>query len=218
DRVGGAVLAAGGAVGVPTCVWEFPMMTRSGIRNCFARPFTRPFRKTPFRVRPTLEMLENRWLPSNIVVNNPTDTPVAGETDLREAIAQANTNGGDETITFDPTVFATHQTIGLSGTQLELTDTTGTETITGPAAGVTVSGNLNIIYPANNGFEVPNLGAGISAYGYGSPEAAAAGLPALPPGSGWTFTGTAGIAANGSNFNVNGASNGNSDGTTSTSG
>jgi hypothetical protein len=29
-----------------------------------------------------------------IVVNNPTDTPVAGQTDLRQAIAQANTNGG----------------------------------------------------------------------------------------------------------------------------
>ena len=30
--------------------------------------------------------------------------------------------------------------ITLAGTQLELTDTTGTETITGPKAGVTVSG------------------------------------------------------------------------------
>ena len=37
-------------------------------------------------------------------------------------------------------MFSTPQTITLSGTQLELSDTTGTETITGPAAGVTVSG------------------------------------------------------------------------------
>ena len=48
---------------------------------------------------------------------------------------------GAETINFDPTVFATPQTITLNGTQLELSDTTGTETITGPAAGVTVNGN-----------------------------------------------------------------------------
>ena len=44
------------------------------------------------------------------------------------------------TITFDPTAFATPQTITLTSGQLELSDTTGTETITGPAAGVTVSG------------------------------------------------------------------------------
>ena len=37
-------------------------------------------------------------------------------------------------------MFSTPQTITLTGTQLELSDTTGTETITGPAAGVTVSG------------------------------------------------------------------------------
>ncbi len=37
-------------------------------------------------------------------------------------------------------MFKTPQTITLTGTQLELSDTTGTETITGPKAGVTVSG------------------------------------------------------------------------------
>ena len=109
------------------------------IRTMFARPVIRPFRKAPFRARPTLEVLEDRWVPS-IVVNNPTDTFVAGETDLRDAIEQANMNGGNQTITFDPTVFATPQTITLTGTQLELTNTSGAETITGPAAGVTVSG------------------------------------------------------------------------------
>ena len=41
------------------------------------------------------------------------------------------------------TVFATPQTITLGGTQLTLSNTTGTETITGPAAGVTVSGGGN---------------------------------------------------------------------------
>ncbi len=37
-------------------------------------------------------------------------------------------------------MFKTPQTITLAGTQLELSDTTGTETITGPKPGVTVSG------------------------------------------------------------------------------
>jgi CSLREA domain-containing protein len=87
-----------------------------------------------------LESLEDRWLPSTIVVTNPTDTPVAGQTDLREAIAQANANEGDQTILFDSSVFSTPQTITLTGTNLELSDTAGMETITGPAAGVTVSG------------------------------------------------------------------------------
>jgi len=38
--------------------------------------------------------LEDRRLLSTIVVNNPTDTPVTGEIDLRQAIVQANSNGG----------------------------------------------------------------------------------------------------------------------------
>ena len=93
--------------------------------------------------RPTLMALEDRRLLSTIVVNNPTDTPVAGQTDLRQAIVQANSYGGVETITFDKTVFKTPQTITLNGTQLELSDTTGTVTITGPKAGVTVNGGGN---------------------------------------------------------------------------
>src|SRR5262245_55098498 len=88
------------------------------------------------RLRPTLLVLEERKLLSTIVVNNPTDTPVTGEIDLRQAIDMANTNGGDEAITFDGTVFATAQTIKLASGQLELSDTTGTETITRPSGGL----------------------------------------------------------------------------------
>ena len=62
-----------------------------------------------------------------------------GTTSLREAITFANAIPG-QTITFDATVFASAQTITLSRGQLELSNTSGTETITGPAAGVTVSG------------------------------------------------------------------------------
>ena len=91
-------------------------------------------------MRPTLVALEDRRLLSTFVVNNPTDTPVAGENNLRQAIASANATTGANTITFDSTVFATPQTITLGGTQLELSNTSGTQTITGPSAGVTVSG------------------------------------------------------------------------------
>ena len=92
------------------------------------------------RLRPTLLALENRSLLSTFTVTNPTDSPVAGEIDLRQAIGLANAAGGANTIDFDSTVFNTPQTITLSGTQLELSDTTGTITITGPKAGVTISG------------------------------------------------------------------------------
>jgi hypothetical protein len=71
------------------------------------------------------------------------------------------------------------------------------------------------ILPINNGFEVPNLGAGPLAFGYGTPI----GSPQLPSvaGIGWTFVGASGITANGA-FDQSGDSNGNSDGTKSTSG
>src|SRR5207253_8059929 len=59
---------------------------------------------------------------------------------LRLAVALADTDGVASTITFDPTVFAQNQTITLSGSPLELSDPSGMETITGPAAGVTING------------------------------------------------------------------------------
>ncbi len=121
--------------------WIPPWLTPSG---------TPTLRKPPRRVRPILEALEDRCVPS-IVVNNPTDTAVAGETDLRQAIAQANTDEGAETITFDPMVFSTRQTINLTGGQLELSDTTGPETITGPSVGVTVNGGgLSRVFQVDN--------------------------------------------------------------------
>ena len=77
-----------------------------------------------------------------LVVNTTVDGLITppGQLDLRQAVNLANVLGGSQTITFDPTVFATPQTITLTAGQLELSDTTGTETITGPAAGVTVNG------------------------------------------------------------------------------
>ena len=117
------------------------MTMPSWIRNVFAR--SRTIRKVPHRVRLALEALEDRWVPSTFTVNSTGDSGAGSGLvgDLRYCINQANFAGGNETIIFDSTVFATAKTITLGGTQLELTDTTGTETITGPAAGVTVSGN-----------------------------------------------------------------------------
>ncbi len=65
----------------------------------------------------------------------------SGDLSLRQAVNLANVLDAAETITFDPTVFATPQTIDLTQGQLELSDTGGMETIDGPAAGLTVSGN-----------------------------------------------------------------------------
>ncbi|MCE9563151.1 MAG: hypothetical protein K8U57_14000, partial [Planctomycetes bacterium] len=82
---------------------------------------------------------------SRFVVDNTSDIDdgnfTIGNLTLREAVALANAAPGANTITFDPTVFATSQTITFTNGRLAITDTTGTTTITGPAAGVMVNGN-----------------------------------------------------------------------------
>lgn len=52
-----------------------------------------------------------------------------GNFSLREAVALANLQAGADTITFDPTLFSTQQTIGLKAGQLNVTDDL---TLTGP--------------------------------------------------------------------------------------
>src|SRR5262245_14717327 len=99
------------------------MTTRSCIRKLFARPGQRTVRKVPPRTRLTLEALEDRSVPSPFTVTNTLDDGSVGS--LRWAVGQANTTAGANTITFDPTVFASPQTITLTGTQLELRDTSG---------------------------------------------------------------------------------------------
>ena len=81
---------------------------------------------------------------ASLTVNTTVDAlaPGAGLLSLREALAFANIDTtGNATITFDSTVFASALTIDLSLGQLELDNLTETETIVGPAAGVTVDGN-----------------------------------------------------------------------------
>ncbi|MCE9563551.1 MAG: IPT/TIG domain-containing protein, partial [Planctomycetes bacterium] len=78
-----------------------------------------------------------------------------GDLSLREAIFFANATPGADTITFDSTVFATAKTILLGGTQLTLSDTSGSTTITGPVAGLTID--------ANNASRVLQVNAGVTA-------------------------------------------------------
>ena len=80
---------------------------------------------------------------SNLVVNTTSDSiaPGAGLLSLREAIAFSDTSpSGNAPITFDAAVFASPETINLTGYQLELSNPMGTASIVGPAAGLTIAG------------------------------------------------------------------------------
>src|SRR5262249_14522926 len=92
-------------------------------------------RRKRWRRRPTLLALEDRRLLGTFTVDS-TNPSCPGS--LAAEIALANAPGPN-TVNFS-SLFNTPQTITLAGTQLELSSPSGTETITGPAAGVTVSG------------------------------------------------------------------------------
>ncbi len=137
------------------------MLLPPPLRSLEARRLpSRARRRQPWRRRrPLLEGLEDRRLLAAIVVNNPTDTPVTGQIDLREAITMANDNSGADTITFDPGVFSTPQTIALTAGQLTLTDTTGATTITGPSVGVTIARST----AATLNFRIMSVNSGVTA-------------------------------------------------------
>src|SRR5690348_9805442 len=101
------------------------------------------------RFRPVLLELEGRRLPSMFTVTSTNDNGGSGT--LRSAVLQADSAGGSNTIAFDPTVFATPQSITLSGGELLLTS--GTITVNGPGAGLlTVNGNqFDRIFQVNAG-------------------------------------------------------------------
>ncbi|HET6248445.1 MAG TPA: Ig-like domain repeat protein [Tepidisphaeraceae bacterium] len=102
-----------------------------------------------------VDALEPRQLLTSIVVNTPVDAIFpqdSGLTSLRSAIATADANGSPTTITFDPTVFATAQTIQMNGDLLDLNNSLEAITITGPAAGVTLNaGNLSGVFEIDSG-------------------------------------------------------------------
>src|SRR5262245_9491264 len=120
------------------------MTMRSWIRKLFTRPATRTIRKAPRRTRLSLEALEDRWVPSTFTVLNTNDS---GDGSLRAAVEAANNTAGPDTIDF-----AVSGTISLGGTQLELTDTTGETTITGPGANLlSISGGgLSRVFQVDN--------------------------------------------------------------------
>ena len=117
-----------------------------------------------------------------LVVNTTSDSiaPGAGLLSLREAIGFANsTPSEDSTISFDSTVFNTPQVITLTGSQLELSDTSGTETITGPQAGVTVSGGgLSRVFQVDPGVTASISGLTISGGNSAAAAVAACATPA----------------------------------------
>ena len=100
-------------------------------RRTAAKPLAWRSGLVPRRPR-TFERLEDRLMLTTLVVNNPTDSTLAAELSLRQAVAQANTDaaaGTSDTITFDPSLGS--GTITLAS-DLELSGAgTGTITIDG---------------------------------------------------------------------------------------
>jgi len=131
-------------------------MFRRLLRKFFS-PVSEVVRKRRRRFQPMIEILEERRLLSNYFVNKLGDagTGAGNSGDLRYCINQANANPVANTISFDATVFATHQTITLGSTDLVLTRPAGAGvpvgfvgsllTITGPAAGVTIDAGLRTV-------------------------------------------------------------------------
>jgi predicted outer membrane repeat protein len=110
----------------------------------------RSSRKSSRRRLLAMEWLEDRKLLTTFTVNSTLDDGSTGT--LRWAVGQANSTTGANTIAFDATVFATPQTITLGTGVLSLTNTTGAETITGPAAGVTINGGgASGVFSINSG-------------------------------------------------------------------
>ncbi|MCI0462715.1 MAG: hypothetical protein L0Z62_37680, partial [Gemmataceae bacterium] len=105
----------------------------------------------PRSTRLTVEVLEDRSVPSTFSVHNLADS---GSGSLREAILLANANPGVDRISFAPGV---QGTIALTSGELSITDDL---TITGPGADrVAVSGNdaSRVFHIANTGSDVTEV-------------------------------------------------------------
>ena len=107
-----------------------------------------------------------------LVVNSTGDGPgQTGQLTLRMAVDLADIAGTSQTITFDPTVFATPQSIVLTQGELVLNNTHAPITIEAPAAGVTVSGgNLSTVFVVGSGVTASISGLTITGGGRGSSQ------------------------------------------------
>jgi hypothetical protein len=93
-------------------------------------------RRPDRHVRPQVEALEDRNLPSSLTVVNLADS---GSGSLRDAVQQANAAAGADTISFAAGLSGQ---ITLTSGQLEISDATGPTTINGPGANLlAVNGN-----------------------------------------------------------------------------
>ncbi len=101
----------------------------------------RPRRLNRRCLRPRLLELEQRRLLTLLTVMNTGNDPNSPGT-LPYVIAEANADLTANTIAFAPMFIGSQQTITLQG-QLELSNTSGTQAIDGPAGGVTISGGGN---------------------------------------------------------------------------
>ena len=95
-----------------------------------------PGRRARHGLRPDVLALEDRRLLASLAVTN---TNASGTGSLAAAIAAADGNNQANTITFQGAIWNTPQTITLGGSAI-LSDSSGAQTITGPAARVTISG------------------------------------------------------------------------------
>src|SRR5262249_29391378 len=93
-----------------------PMTARSWFRSPFASRFPASSGRgsSRRRLRPTVTALEGRELLSTLIVSNINDS---GTGSLRAAVAQANSDGGGDTIGFS-SLFNTPQTITLTSGEL----------------------------------------------------------------------------------------------------
>ena len=103
---------------------------------------------------------------TSLVVNTLSDSlaPGVGRLSLREAIGFDNTNpSGNVSITFDPSIFVTPQTINLSGYGLELSNKTNTAAIIAPTSGLQIVGDgSSRIFTVDPGVTASFTGLGIS--------------------------------------------------------
>src|SRR5262245_56486754 len=97
-----------------------------------------PKRRPTALYRPRLEVLEDRSVPATFTVTTPFDAVDGGDDllSLREAVLEANSAAGADTIDFAPEVAGT---IALTGGQLSISDDVA---INGPgAAWLAISGS-----------------------------------------------------------------------------